>query len=105
MQADTYNKMFTMHGLVMIFFFLIPSIPNVLGNFLIPPDDWREGRCLPEAQPDELVCLQRRRTDVCLYHLHGWPGHPLDVLYTAQHGIREQQRARHLRNFRNCGQT
>ncbi|HUO14571.1 MAG TPA: cytochrome c oxidase subunit I [Verrucomicrobiae bacterium] len=35
-EADTYNKMFTMHGLVMIFFFLIPSIPAVLGNFLIP---------------------------------------------------------------------
>ncbi len=34
--AETYNKMFTMHGLVMIFFFLIPSIPAVLGNFLIP---------------------------------------------------------------------
>jgi cytochrome c oxidase subunit 1 len=36
MQAETYNKMFTMHGLVMVFFFLIPSIPAVLGNFLIP---------------------------------------------------------------------
>ena len=35
-QPDTYNKMFTQHGLVMIFFFLIPSIPAVLGNFLIP---------------------------------------------------------------------
>ena len=35
-QASTYNKMFTMHGLIMIFFFLIPSIPSVLGNFLIP---------------------------------------------------------------------
>jgi len=35
-QADTYNKLFTMHGQVMIFFFLIPSIPAVLGNFLIP---------------------------------------------------------------------
>ncbi|PWB46321.1 MAG: cytochrome c oxidase subunit I [Candidatus Methylomirabilota bacterium] len=35
-QAETYNKMFTMHGLIMIFFFLIPSIPAVLGNFLIP---------------------------------------------------------------------
>ena len=34
--SDTYNKLFTMHGLVMIFFFLIPSIPAVLGNFLIP---------------------------------------------------------------------
>ena len=33
---DAYNRLFTMHGVVMIFFFLIPSIPAVLGNFLIP---------------------------------------------------------------------
>ena len=36
MSADTYNKMFTLHGVVMIFFFLIPSVPATLGNFLIP---------------------------------------------------------------------
>jgi cytochrome c oxidase subunit 1 len=35
-QADTYNKLFTMHGVIMVFFFLIPSIPATLGNFLIP---------------------------------------------------------------------
>src|SRR5258707_6173044 len=35
-QADTYNKLFTMHGQLMVFFFLIPSIPAVLGNFLVP---------------------------------------------------------------------
>ena len=35
-QADTYNKLFTMHGIIMVFFFLIPSIPAVLGNFLVP---------------------------------------------------------------------
>jgi cytochrome c oxidase subunit 1 len=34
--ADLYNKLFTLHGVVMIFFFLIPSIPATLGNFLIP---------------------------------------------------------------------
>lgn len=33
---ETYNKLFTMHGIIMVFFFLIPSIPGVLGNFLIP---------------------------------------------------------------------
>ena len=33
---DTYNKLFTMHGVVMVWFFLIPSIPAVLGNFLVP---------------------------------------------------------------------
>src|SRR5205807_10251612 len=35
-QSDTYNKLFTMHGVVMIFGFLVPSIPVTLGNFLIP---------------------------------------------------------------------
>jgi cytochrome c oxidase subunit I len=34
--ADTYNKMFTMHGVNMIFFFLVPSVPATLGNFLVP---------------------------------------------------------------------
>jgi len=32
----TYNKLFTMHGVMMVFFFLIPAIPTVLGNFLVP---------------------------------------------------------------------
>lgn len=36
MKAETYNKMFTMHGVLMVFFFLVPSIPAVLGNFLVP---------------------------------------------------------------------
>jgi cytochrome c oxidase subunit I len=35
-QAETYNKLFTMHGITMIFFFLLPSVPAVLGNFLVP---------------------------------------------------------------------
>ena len=35
-QPDTYNRLFTMHGILMIFFFLVPSIPAALGNFLIP---------------------------------------------------------------------
>ncbi len=34
--SDTYNKLFTMHGIIMVFFFLIPSIPATLGNFLVP---------------------------------------------------------------------
>src|SRR5471030_2728705 len=35
-QAETYNKLFTLHGISMVFFFLIPGIPAVLGNFLLP---------------------------------------------------------------------
>jgi cytochrome c oxidase subunit 1 len=34
--SDTYNKFFTLHGVVMIFFFLIPVVPAVLGNFILP---------------------------------------------------------------------
>ena len=34
--SETYNKLFTIHGVLMVWFFLIPSIPTVLGNFLIP---------------------------------------------------------------------
>jgi cytochrome c oxidase subunit 1 len=33
---DTYNKLFTAHGIIMVWLFLIPSIPAVLGNFLMP---------------------------------------------------------------------
>src|SRR5512145_1995834 len=35
-QSETYNRLFTMHGIIKIFFFLIPSITAVLGNFLVP---------------------------------------------------------------------
>src|SRR5689334_9752161 len=34
--AQTYNKLFTMLGVIMVWFFLIPSIPATLGNFLLP---------------------------------------------------------------------
>jgi cytochrome c oxidase subunit 1 len=36
MTSDVYNRVFTMHGVVMVFFFLIPSIPATLGNFMLP---------------------------------------------------------------------
>jgi cytochrome c oxidase subunit 1 len=36
MATDTYNKVFSMHGIIMIFLFLVPSVPATLGNFLIP---------------------------------------------------------------------
>jgi cytochrome c oxidase subunit 1 len=33
---ETYNRTFTLHGVIMVWFFLIPSIPNTFGNFLVP---------------------------------------------------------------------
>jgi len=35
-EPSTYNKLFSIHGIMMVFFFLVPSIPATLGNFLIP---------------------------------------------------------------------
>ncbi len=34
--SDVYNRLFTIHGVIMVWFFLIPSIPNTLGNFIVP---------------------------------------------------------------------
>jgi cytochrome c oxidase subunit 1 len=34
--AEAYNRLFTMHGVVMVWFFLVPAVPVTLGNFLIP---------------------------------------------------------------------
>jgi cytochrome c oxidase subunit I len=36
LDADMYNQIFTLHGAIMIFFFLVPSVPTVLGNFVLP---------------------------------------------------------------------
>jgi len=36
MSADTYNRWFTAHGVIMIFLFIVPGIPAVMGNFLLP---------------------------------------------------------------------
>jgi cytochrome c oxidase subunit I len=35
-EADTYNRLFTLHGVIMVFFFLVPVVPSVLGNFCVP---------------------------------------------------------------------
>jgi len=33
---ETYNRLFTIHGVVMVWFFLVPVVPVTLGNFVIP---------------------------------------------------------------------
>ncbi|GAG47680.1 unnamed protein product, partial [marine sediment metagenome] len=34
--SDTYNRLFSLHGIIMVWFFLVPSIPATMGNFLLP---------------------------------------------------------------------
>jgi cytochrome c oxidase subunit 1 len=35
-EPDTYNRIFTTHGVIMVFLFLVPAVPAILGNFLLP---------------------------------------------------------------------
>ncbi|MFZ1685482.1 MAG: cytochrome c oxidase subunit I [Candidatus Zixiibacteriota bacterium] len=36
LSSETYNQLFTLHGAIMIFLFIIPSVPAILGNFVLP---------------------------------------------------------------------
>ena len=51
MEADTYNQVFTSTALIMVFLFIIPSIPATMGNFLLADHGGGEGRGVPQAQP------------------------------------------------------
>ena len=59
LSADAYNKLFSLHGIIMVWFFLLPSIPAVLGNFLLPLMIGGARLGFPSAQPAELVYLCR----------------------------------------------
>src|ERR1041385_381383 len=51
MQSSTYNKTFTQHGIIMVFFFLIPSTPATLGNFLVPMMIGAKDLAFPRLNP------------------------------------------------------
>ena len=36
LESETYNKVFSAHGIVMVFLFLVPAVPAILGNFILP---------------------------------------------------------------------
>ena len=86
MQADTYNKVFTMHGMIMVFFFLIPVVPAVLGNFLVPLMIGAKDLAFPAHQPAELVSLHHRRHAVSALHVERRRRYRLDLLHPLQHG-------------------
>ncbi len=58
---DQYNRLFTLHGIVMVWFFLVPSIPATLGNFLLPLMIGARGRRISAPQSVFLVSVRRRR--------------------------------------------
>ena len=79
--SDTYNKLFSFHGIIMVWFFLVPSIPNTFGNFLLPLMIGAPDVAFPRlnlfswyltvaAGAVHRLCPRRR-----------WRRHRLDVLY------------------------
>ena len=88
-QPETYNKLFTLHGIIMIFFFLIPSIPAVLGNFLVPLMVGARDLAFPQAEPAELVHLHRRRPVHAVFGDRRRRGYRLDVLHALQQHVLE----------------
>ncbi len=61
MAADTYNQMFTLHGAVMIFLFIIPGIPAALGNFVLPLMLGAKDVAFPRLNLAQLLPLDDRR--------------------------------------------
>lgn len=47
MEPITYNRLFTLHGVVMVFMFMIPAIPAIFGNYLLPSMLGAEGLAFP----------------------------------------------------------
>ncbi len=56
----TYNQIFTMHGVFMVFMFIIPAIPGVAGELRATADARREGRGVATVEPGELLPVADR---------------------------------------------
>jgi hypothetical protein len=94
MAADTYNKVFTMHGVIMVFLFLVPSVPATLGNFLIPMMVGAKDLALPKINLLSWYLYVARRRYHALHHGTGRRRYRLDLHHTALHAL--SQYPRHL---------
>ena len=89
---DIYNKLFTLHGVVMIFFFLIPSIPATLGNFLIPIMVGAKDLAFPRINLLSWYLYVIGGIAGRGGHRRRRRGHRLDVLHALQHDRVADQR-------------
>ncbi len=89
---ETYNKLFTMHGVMMVFFFLIPSIPATLGNFLVPLMIGAKDLAFPKLNLASWYIYIIGGTVHALRPGRRRRGHRLDLLHAVQHGVVDDQR-------------
>ena len=86
---DVYNRMFTLHGVIMVWFFLVPSIPNTLGNFLLPLMIGAKDVAFPKLNLLSWYIFVVASFFTVVRDDLGRRGYGLDVLYAAEHGIFE----------------
>ena len=79
--ADIYNRMFTMHGIVMVWFFLIPSIPTTFGNFLVPLMIGAHDLAFPRINLASWYVFNLSRPRAALCADHGRRRYRLDLLH------------------------
>ena len=91
MQADTYNKVFTMHGMIMVFFFLIPVVPAVLGNFLVPLMIGAKDLAFPRINLLSWYLYMVGGLLISHVHADRRRRYRLDLLHALQHGIHEHK--------------
>ena len=95
MDAMTYNRMFTLHGVIMIFLFMIPAIPGVFGNFFMPAHDRRARTWPSRASTCSRVYLYLLGAVIAVWgHDPGRHRHRLDLLHALQHHHRHHGGAR-----------
>ena len=88
---ETYNKLFTMHGVMMVFFFLIPAIPAVLGNFLVPMMIGAKDLAFPKLNlASWYIYIDRRAVHALCAIVTGGARHRLDLLHAVQHASRRR---------------
>ena len=85
--SETYNKLFTIHGVLMVWFFLIPSIPNVLGNFLIPMMIGARDLAFPKLNLASWYIFITAGAFTLYAVLAGGRRHGLDLLHAAEYEV------------------
>ena len=95
MATDTYNKVFTMHGIIMVFFFLVPSVPATLGNFLIPIMVGAKDLALPKINLLSWYLYMAGGILMLYAMMTRRRRHGLDLHHAALHALPEYQRHHH----------
>ena len=70
MKPQTYNSLFTLHGVIMIFLFIIPGIPAVFGNFFLPIQIGAKDVIFPAAKSSFLVPVYKRWCNCNYFFIH-----------------------------------